>query len=997
LNELLGIPMGTLMRVFIAGLVIVLVLSAFMAFRQPVLFRLGARNIPRRWGRSLLIVLGLTLATTIITAALATGDTLSSTARTGVLVSLGNIDEVIASREAGDVALSGEAGQLEYFEAEAFQTVRAALAGSQRVDGVMPAIWEDVGVQNLTGLRTEPRVRLMGIDAAHVDGFGSIRGTSGQTLTVDMLRDGEVFLNRDAADELSARPGHELVVYGGVRPETVVVREIIEYRGTGTTGPGLLMPLDRVQELFGRPGQIKQIFISNTGDAASGARHSDAVIEQIGATVADLGLTIEASKQEALRLADEAGASFGSFFVTFGSFSIAAGVMLIFLLFVMLAGERKPEMGVARAVGAERVHLIQMFMFEGLIYNLIAATLGVVLGIAVGYVMISMLGTFGDQMGFEVGFAVTGRSLATAYTMGVVLTFIVVTVSAWRVSVLNIVSAVRNLPEPASEGRGRSPLLWAALGLAAGVLLVWAGLNSEQGMPFYLGVSLLILAGLPLLRWFGAPDRLAFTLVGSLTAVWWLLPEGAVSWLTGDLSMDFTMFVVGGLITVGGATWVVMYNSDVLLGFSLALFGRIRQAAPILKMAITYPLMNRFRTGVTLAMFTLVVFTLVMGGTMITAFTEAFNDTRLYGGGFDMRASTLPASPVQDPETSLRQTPGVSAADIEVVSSQSFAVMRARQSDTQRDFATYFVRGLDDAFLANTTYGLAAIADGYSSASEVWQALRSDPTLAVVDGLVAPRRGQFALGVPVPDFQLTGFYVEDRTFAPVPIEVQDPATGAIHNLTVIGVLQDVTPEFMIGVSASQRFVETALPTQAQPFAYLVAVREGADMEAMAASLEAEFLSNGMAVSLLKDELADLVAINRTMNYVVQGFLGLGLVVGVAALGVISARSVVERRQEIGVMRAVGFEQGMVRLSFLIEASIVAVAGMVLGSGLALILAFNVIQDIGREPSWENLSFAVPWVNLAVIFAIVYGASLVTAFLPAHQASRVYPAEALRYE
>ena len=41
-------------------------------------------------------------------------------------------------------------------------------------------------------------------------------------------------------------------------------------------------------------------------------------------------------------------------------------------------------------------------------------------------------------------------------------------------------------------------------------------------------------------------------------------------------------------------------------------------------------------------------------------------------------------------------------------------------------------------------------------------------------------------------------------------------------------------------------------------------------------------------------------------------MGLGLVVGVAALGVISARSVVERRQQIGVLRAIGFRRRMVQ-------------------------------------------------------------------------------------
>ena len=59
-----------------------------------------------------------------------------------------------------------------------------------------------------------------------------------------------------------------------------------------------------------------------------------------------------------------------SLFTTFGSFSIAAGILLIFLIFVMLAAERRGELGIARAVGTRRGHLVQMFLYEGLAYDL---------------------------------------------------------------------------------------------------------------------------------------------------------------------------------------------------------------------------------------------------------------------------------------------------------------------------------------------------------------------------------------------------------------------------------------------------------------------------------------------------------------------------------------------------------------------------------------------------------------------------------------------------
>jgi CBS domain-containing protein len=69
-------------------------------------------------------------------------------------------------------------------------------------------------------------------------------------------------------------------------------------------------------------------------------------------------------------------------------------------------------------------------------------------------------------------------------------------------------------------------------------------------------------------------------------------------------------------------------------------------------------------------------------------------------------------------------------------------------------------------------------------------------------------------------------------------------------------------------------------------------------------------------------LSDAVGVNRTINLLVEGFKGLGLIVEVAALGVISARAVVERRQQIGVLRAIGHQRRMVQLSFLLECSFI---------------------------------------------------------------------------
>ena len=320
--------------------------------------------------------------------------------------------------------------------------------------------------------------------------------------------------------------------------------------------------------------------------------------------------------------------------------------------------------------------------------------------------------------------------------------------------------------------------------------------------------------------------------------------------------------------------------------------------------------------------------------------------------------------------------------------------MKARQLGIAGKEVSYVVNGVDDTFLRHTTYRLADRARGYGSAAQVWRALREHRNLAVVDQFTVPRKANW--GTRPADLQLSGFYLEDKTFDPVKVRVRDPQSGKRLVLTVIGVLSDSTPEFMRGIWTSQAtlgvFGDRALPTT-----HLFALAPGVDAAATANKLESAFLANGMQADSVRKLLDDTVAANLTFNRLIMGFMGLGLIVGVAALGVITARAVVERRQQIGVLRAIGFRKRMVQLSFLLESSFIALTAIVVGTGLGLAVAYSVVSDSRRTPSWENMAFVVPWGTLGVIFLAVYLVALATTFAPALRASRIYPAEALRYQ
>ncbi|HSB39059.1 MAG TPA: FtsX-like permease family protein [Gaiellaceae bacterium] len=992
MTKIFGIPVGGLTAVLVILLAVALAVVAALAVRNRVFFRLGVRNIKRRRGRTVLIVTGLMLGTAIISAALATGDTMSHTIRAGAATALGQTDEVIAPKgiEAALASESGGTGGL-YFPEGYANLIARSMAGKGLVDGVAPVIVEPIAVQDATSRQTEPRVTLFATDAKYMRGFGQIHA-DGKAVSLADLRPGEIYVNAEGADKLNAQAGDTVQLLSGNTASAMRIKSIVTYEGGATDGAGVLMPLDTAQQFLGKTGLVRAIFVSNTG----GVGATDEVMRELQPAVRGLGLEADNTKQDALDLANSAGAAFMSFFTTFGSFSIAAGILLIFLIFVMLAAERRGELGIARAVGTRRNHLVQLFLFEGLAYDLLAAAVGVLLGVAVAYGMVlAMAAAFSSAEDFTITYSVKPTTFLLGYSIGVLLTLLVVVVSARRVSRMNIVTAIRDLPEPPREKGRRRRLVWAALGLVAGALLVVSGVSSKEAVVLGLGVSLVILSLVPILHQLGLRDRTVHTAAGLALVLWFVLP--ITNWLFGTMKVNFSIFILAGLMIVIGASWTIMYNADVLLGGVAAVGGRIRALAPVLRMSIAYPLRSLFRTGVTLAMFTLVVFTLVVGATTSGAFTNAFNDLNVFGGGFDIRATSSPAQPIVNMPAAVARTPGLDRRDFSAIASVSQLPVKARQLGVGAGDESYVVNGADASFLTHTTYGLAARARGYGSNAAVWRAIRDHKNLAVVDQYVVPRKENWNFAVAQTKFALHGFYLEDEVFDPVPVTIRDQQTGKHMKLTVIGVLSDSAPEFMYGLWTSQRSLAPVFGTRVLPTVHFFALQPGVDPKATAHRLEAAFLPNGMQADSLKEVLHDLVAANVTMNRLVMGFMGLGLIVGVAALGVITARAVVERRQQIGVLRAIGFRKGMVQLAFLLESSFVALTSIVVGTFLGLVVAYNVISDSQSTPSWENLSFDVPWANLGIIFLVVYLVALGTTWLPALRASRIYPAEALRYQ
>ena len=142
-------------------------------------------------------------------------------------------------------------------------------------------------------------------------------------------------------------------------------------------------------------------------------------------------------------------------------------------------------------------------------------------------------------------------------------------------------------------------------------------------------------------------DRIALTFVGLTILVFWALPMDFFEGITGELEGDFDVMFISGIAMVAAAVWTVMYNADVLLRALTFVTGRIGKLRPVLVTAVAYPMNAKFRTGLTLAMFSLVIFTLMVMSVLSEIFGTQFAETETITGGWDIEGSVNPNTPVK--------------------------------------------------------------------------------------------------------------------------------------------------------------------------------------------------------------------------------------------------------------------------------------------------------------------------------------------------------------
>jgi putative ABC transport system permease protein len=1091
MNELFGLSMTTIMLVLVALFAVAIASVAFIFFSNRLMFRMGLRNLPRRGMQTGLVVLGLMLSTLIITAAFTTGDTIDHSITKAGYDHLQRTDLVLNfNGDGGD-----NTGKPVYVRESSVGELERRLADDPDVEGILPFLIEPLPAVNVRTSLSEPSISVVGIDPERLTQFGGLRLEGGGQPDLANLHDDEILLSKNAADELDARPGDVLTLTANGQPVEVRVAAIVkdEVATSGyaafyeTTSGGGAMLLSSVQRISGNPNSVNNVAITLRGGVRGSLDNADAAAARVEAIVqgpdgqrllgaGDRAVEVDTLKKDTIEEAETTGNLFVTFFLVLGLFSIASGIMLIFLIFVMLAAERKPEMGMARAVGAQRSNLVQSFVSEGMAYSVLAGAVGAALGVAAAIGLV--VGYLRIAGGFDFLEAhITTRSLVVSYCLGVVLTFLTVVIASARATNVNIVAAIRGLDEDKRRERRRKtnwkwvaiglpsmivpPLgVWlllrkgfgiawawiiAPLGLAAGALALLGAKSVESEFLAGFGFSVLPLCAAMLAAHYRVNGRAIWTAVGLYLTTYWLSPYDFGEKILGtELNGDIEMFVLSGVMVVIALTLIIVFNARLLttlftrkgknaraytvpaitgaaalalvvagiasgdrwdgigevaylvaaifalaaaLSFASVRFPRI---APAMKMGVAYPLSNRFRTGMTVAMFSLIIFSLTVFS-IINANFSAMITGGDSDGGWDIVAESNRNNPVDDLPAALAGTGSPRGGDIAYAGRTTTYTgsQQVMQEGVNEDWENYPTLAADDAFLQMPDTKLIARADAYASDARALEAVRTQENLALLDWTAAGQGFQDAYT------WMADFDIEDDKFTPFQIEVRDPSTSKTATYTVVGVLSvKLTDAVVGGIYVSPETYERTFGEPSFERTYL-RMDGGVDAKDAAKGIESALVAQGVQVDAIRTLQDDSAADDKAFTRMFQGFMALGLAVGIAALGVIAFRSVVERRQQIGMLRAIGYQRGTIALTFVLESSFIALMGILSGVVGGAIISRNLFTT--GQFAGEGVEFFIPWTELVILVSVAFIVSLFMTWWPSRGAASVPVADALRYE
>ena len=738
----------------------------------------------------------------------------------------------------------------------------------------------------------------------------------------------------------------------------------------------------------------------------------------------EMSLSIQTVKLDAMEQAEASSGVLSAMFLVFGSFTIAAGVLLVVTIVMMLVDVRQKEYATVRALGFTRSDLRYMTMIEGSIAAFFGCGVGSLLGMGLAwFIGIGFSSVFANAGTDVFTFHVDSSSLASGWFWGFHLSILTLFFSALWSSRLIIVHALKSVPQ-----RIPKHVPWAMyifLILMAGVAFVSLGLFFVGGegvahsMWILFGCSGILLV-MPILFWVIPVLRARRKIDGTLP-VFREAPRKTIGWsgvallvwtglpsyfdpVRNDLVPNELSFVLIGLVQVFAGVFVLAALAPMMIRGLLRL--PKLSSGPTLPVALSYPLQKPLRTAVVMGMFSITVFSVIV----LSGYTLQFDNysssfVEESEGEFELMLSSSRSRPLQL-EGPVEEW-GLENSDIDQIDAVG-RVYRAQAflEDDQETRSPYILRGVDQDFVDHGGISLHIWDDGLGDSSEeAWISMYERTDVVFVDA-------SFGLESSLDGTSIGIFPVKVGENITI-IDSKQPSHRRV--VTVGGILEQSSYLFSAGVwMPSEPVIEqydgdlTRVYVSVSPESmasstfdnegvsyYEAAGKSNDEREAateLSQQLSLDLEKEGIQVSLIAEEVALIQSLVLSILALFEGYLSIGLIIGIAGIGVVTYRSVSERRKHIGMLRAIGYTQGMVMKIHVLEVTWVSLLGILNGIVVGLLFHIGLHSAVWEK---EGASLVLPWWTAIVMFLGGWLLVFLATLGPVRAASKIPPSEALR--
>ncbi len=684
------------------------------------------------------------------------------------------------------------------------------------------------------------------------------------------------------------------------------------------TTPKAFIPISAGERLWGsRYGKLTSIRLTPT-DSSDLSVARDAFEKQLRAALdpVQMGLGIQLVKEQSLQ-ASRGATDFGEYFTYFSFFLVVSALLLTTLFFKLGVEQRLREIGLLRAVGFSIKQIRSLFLREGLALAVIGSFAGLIGAIAYGALMMFGLRTWwvGAVGTTLLELRVTPQSLSVGALSGIVTALVCVW---WTLRSLGPASP-RSLLAGSVEDRGsRSASLRAR---RFSIFYPRSSILSRRYGVFIfgaLGIALLIAAALKLIGQVGGFFGAGSSLLIALLFFW--------SWrLRSDKKRTIS----------GQGAW------------------------PVARMGFRNATTRPGRSVLCIALIASAAFIIVSVDAFRRDGNAAALDRKSGNGGYLLMAESLTPI-VYDPNSEQgREELNLNDDRLAEVKITRF---RLRPGDDTSCLNLYQPRnprilGVTDGFIGASRFAfqssLAALARTPEEKANPWSLLNAD----LGDGVFPV----------VADANSLTYVLHLKLGDEITINASD---GAPVRLRVVAALADSV--FQGELLMSEKSFKKLFPDQ-EGYRFFLIDGPPEKSSELAATLEDKLSDFGFDAIGTEEKLAGFHQVENTYLSTFQTLGGLGLLLGTLGLATALLRNVLERRRELALMRAVGYQPSHLSLMVIAENALLLGCGLLTGVLCALLAIIPALIARGGRLSAVSLGLlllAVLLTGLATSLAAV---------------------------